>query len=102
MEPTIRGLEATRAMVTSPIQWQLLLALADQSQSTGRLLKQTSVRYRWHYWFGLFRLQRHQLVMFHMKQWCWSVTAAGETLRPILNAIQTCHATQKGGNSNDL
>jgi len=29
MEPTIRGLEATRAIVTQPLQWQVLLLLAE-------------------------------------------------------------------------
>ena len=101
MEPTIRGLEATRAIVTQPTQWQVLLLLAEAPQSPGMLSRQIPIWQHWECWRGLLRLQRHQLVMFHMKQWCWSLTAAGETLRPILNAIQTCNATQKGGNSND-
>ncbi|MGQ4559942.1 hypothetical protein ACUIJQ_11795 [Levilactobacillus hammesii] len=101
MEPTCRGLQATRAMVTQPIQWQLLLLLAEQAQTPGQLLRQIPLHHHGRCWLGLLQLQRHQLVMFHMKQWRWSLTAAGETLRPILSAIQTCSQIQEGGNTDD-
>lgn len=102
MTPTIRGLHATRAVVTQPIQWELLLLLAQQPQTSRHLVRQFTLSRYGRCWWGLWQLHRHQLVMFHVKQGRWTLTAAGETLRPILMAIQTCSTQQKGGNTNDL
>lgn len=102
MASTLQGLRATQAIVTHPVQWQLLLALARRPQTTGQLLHQLAVGQYGHGLWGLTQLQRHHLVVFHMKQWRWSLTATGATLRPILTAIQTCSTIQKGGNTNDV
>jgi len=102
MAHSIRGLQTTQTVVTQPVQWQLLLLLAEGSQSMGMIWQRLNGKQRWACWCGLWRLQRRQLVMFHVKQRRWALTPAGETLRPILTAIQKCTAIQKGGKSDDL
>lgn len=102
MVPTIRGLQVTQGVVTQPVQWHILLALARKPLTNRQLHGQLGGQCRLRYWTALWRLQRKQLVMFHVKQRTWMLTATGETLRPILTAIQTCTENQKGGTSDDL
>ena len=67
MTPTIRGLHATQAVVTQPIQWELLLLLAQQPQTSRHLVRQFTLSRYGRCWWGLWQLHRHQLVMFHVK-----------------------------------
>ncbi|WP_125574023.1 hypothetical protein [Levilactobacillus huananensis] len=83
METRILGMQRTQQMVTSPAQWQLLLCLAT-GPATGSQLRLLGPRR------DLWRLWQHHLVMFHVKQWRWQLTADGESLRPVLQAIQSC------------
>ncbi|WP_125582026.1 hypothetical protein [Levilactobacillus cerevisiae] len=102
MEPTIRGLHTTQTVVTHPAQWQVLLVLSRGPQGVIGLWRQTCGQHWWCVCRGLWQLQRHQFVTFHWRQRQWQLTPTGETLRPILNAIQTCTANQKGGKTHDL
>lgn len=89
MQPTVRGLAVTHSLVGTPTQWHLLLLLADGPQFGSRLRRQLPRPQRRQCGVGLWQLWRHHLIMFHVKHG-WTLTTAGETLRPILNAIQTC------------
>ncbi|WP_367295689.1 hypothetical protein [Levilactobacillus yonginensis] len=101
MKSTITGLNVMRATVTQPAQWHLLLVLAMGPRTSLALWQEVPWQRKWQYFSALVRLQRHQLVMFHMKQRCWTLTATGETLRPVLSAIQKCSEV-KGESSNDV
>lgn len=89
MNATVRGLAMTQSLVGSPTEWHVLLLLADRPQHWGSLLRQMSATSWRQCWRGLWQLWRHHLIMFHVKHG-WTLTTAGETLRPILTAIQTC------------
>lgn len=101
MKSIIKGLNTMQATVTQPAQWHLLLVLATGPRTSLALWQAVPWQQKWQCLSALGRLQRHQLVMFHMKQRCWTLTAAGETLRPVLSAIQKCSEV-KGENSNDV
>lgn len=101
MKSTIKGLNTTQATVTQATQWHLLLVLAAGPRTSLALWQTVPWQQKWQCVSALGRLQRHQLVMFHMKQRRWTLTAAGETLRPVLSAIQKCSEV-KGENSNDV
>ncbi|WP_261810385.1 hypothetical protein [Levilactobacillus humaensis] len=83
METRISGMQRTQRMVTSPAQWCLLLRLAVGPATGGQLRLLGS-------WYELWRLWQRHLIMFHVKQWRWTLTADGESLRPVLRAIQAC------------
>lgn len=95
---TIQGVQLTQSLVKSPVQWQLLLALANGPQHTATLRRQLPVKWRWRCRLSLWQLYHRQLIMFHVKQRSWTLTPTGQTLQPILSAIQTCTQNQKGGN----
>ena len=85
-----QGLRVTRDLITTTTQWRLLLLLARGPQSTWELWCQLPpgqrlklIRAGWHLW-------RKELVMFHVKQRCWTLSWLGESLRPILQQILTC------------
>ncbi|KRO04689.1 hypothetical protein IV54_GL000863 [Levilactobacillus paucivorans] len=78
-------MQRTQRMVTSPTQWRLLLRLATGPATSDQLLLLGS-------WRELWRLWQHHLIMFHVKHWRWCLTAEGESLRPVLRAIQACIA----------
>ncbi|WP_125545457.1 hypothetical protein [Levilactobacillus lindianensis] len=83
METRISGMQRTQRMVTSPTQWRLLLRLAVGPATSGQLRLLGS-------WRELWRLWHRHLIMFHVKQWRWGLTAEGESLRPVFRAIQAC------------
>lgn len=94
MAPNLRGLNVTQALITRPIQWHLLLLMVDQPLTLGRASRAFSWRQWGRCWLGLGWLWRHQLIVFHVKRGGWTLTAAGETLRPILAAIQVCSTSR--------
>lgn len=94
MSPMVRGLAVTQSLVGSPTEWHLLLLLAQGPQHW-RCLRYQMPETKWRRcWQGLWRLWRHHLIMFHVKHG-WTLTTAGETLRPILIAIQTCNQERR-------
>ena len=101
MTSTIRGLTTTQALVTHPVQWQLLLLLANGPRTGASLWRDLSWHQRLRCCDGLWRLWHHQLIMFHVKHGVWQLSPLGETLQPVLTAIQTC-TQKKGETQNDL
>ena len=92
MEPTIHGLQEIQALISSPVQWQVLLQLSEHPVTTRDLRQRlTSGCLPW----ALLRLWQHQLIWRRADEQ-WTLTATGATLRPILQAIQMC-TDQKGG-----
>ena len=90
-EATFWGLDQAQRQVVGPRQWGLLLQLAAGPQPRRALLLTVPWRQRGAQRWALWRLWQHGLVMFHMKQGTWMLTAYGESLRPVLVAIRACH-----------
>ncbi|KRN02331.1 hypothetical protein FD13_GL002011 [Levilactobacillus senmaizukei DSM 21775 = NBRC 103853] len=102
METQIRGLKTTQSMVNHPVEWRLMLALLAGPRTLSQLRQPFHGWQWWQAYPRLWRLQQRQLVVVDHQHHLWRLTAAGESLSPVLTALATCMASQKEGITDEV
>lgn len=87
--PTANGLRAIQTLISTPMQWHILLALTTGPRRTGQLWRTLAGGKGCLLW-DLGRLRGGHLVVFHPQTRTWRLSPLGESLRPILRALEQC------------